>query len=414
MKKIKYILLCGLCLHISVQAQTFDFEHYLSEVAKNNAGYLAALYNVDIAVAEEQAAKVLNDPEISFTYGNNQDWNLQMGQTYEAALSYTIPLGPVRSSQMRVAAANRHMEEAVVADYWCSLKMEVANMYAATWLAKKNAELQKENYEIMQRIAHGDSLRLQIGDINPTDAMQSALEAHTQRAKWMVARTEHTNALTTLSAYIGGLPVDSIVDITPSTTFTDIERYSVSELQQLACNNRHDLKAAQWEKTVSEQNLRLVKAQRSPEITLNAGYVHSNEVRNEIAPAPKYDGFSVGVALPLKFSSANKGEKIVAENQLKQNELNLQALQQQVCAEVEQAYNSYTMAQELLAGYSTELLKQAYTIRHNRQLAYVKGNIGLLTWLEANRTYCEILSAYYEAIANAFTASAALQRSIGQ
>lgn len=259
--------------------------------------------------------------------------------------------------------------------------------------------------------AIGDRLRLTIGDIHLTNAMQSALEARIERGKWLAAQTEYANALIALSMYIGGAHIDSLADISRET-IPVLMPSSVSDLQQWAYYNRSDLKAAQWEKTASEQTVRLVKAQRSPEITLNAGYVHSTKVRNELAPAPKYDGFLVGVAVPLKFSIANKGEKIAAENRLKQSEMNCQAMQQQICAEVEQAYNTCKMAEEMLANYDMDVLDQAQHIRRNRQLAYTQGEVGLLLLLDANRTYCEILSAYYEAVANRFTASAVLQRSI--
>lgn len=60
-----------------------DYETFLQKVASQNTAYLAEKYAIDIALAGEQAARVFRDPELSFSYGNNQDWNLQMGQTFD-------------------------------------------------------------------------------------------------------------------------------------------------------------------------------------------------------------------------------------------------------------------------------------------------------------------------------------------
>ena len=62
----------------ALQAQEIGYEDFMRQVAERNAGYLAEKYNVEIAVANTQAAKVFNDPELSFGYSNNQDWSMQM------------------------------------------------------------------------------------------------------------------------------------------------------------------------------------------------------------------------------------------------------------------------------------------------------------------------------------------------
>lgn len=408
MKITNYFLIIGLGLSMSLHTESYTYAQFLQMVGTSNSAYLAEKFNIDIAIAEQQAAKVFNDPEISFTYGNNQDWNLQMGQSYEAGLSYTIPFGPVRSSQMRVAAAMLKIEEAAVADYWCSLKLEAAEAYASAWLAKQQALYLEENWHMMEQIAHGDSLRLEIGDLNAMDAMQSFLESISARSLWLEAKYAYRNALAELSVLIGGKPVDDVELPEQEIMLTTLE-----ELQHQALLNRSDLQMAYSQHTLSEQALRLVKAERAPEITLGANYIHSTEVRNELAPAPQYDGFTVGVSMPIKFSSANKGARLAAEHKVEQADLYYQAVCTRINAEVAQAYNQYLMTVEVLSSYNSSILTQAQQIQHSRQLAYEQGEIGLVQLLEANRTYRETLTNYFSSVANHFMAAATLMRSIG-
>ena len=97
MKKI-FSLLAVAFLPFGVSAQTFD--SFMSAVEKHNSGYLAEKYNIDIAEANTQAAKVFNDPELSVEYGDNQDRVLMMGRSLEAGLSYSFNLGNPRKARI--------------------------------------------------------------------------------------------------------------------------------------------------------------------------------------------------------------------------------------------------------------------------------------------------------------------------
>ena len=66
--------------------RVLTYEHFMEQVRETNAEYLAEKYNVSIAAAKVQAAKVMPDPTLTVGYANNQDWNLQMGYGVDASL----------------------------------------------------------------------------------------------------------------------------------------------------------------------------------------------------------------------------------------------------------------------------------------------------------------------------------------
>lgn len=47
-----------------------------------NLSYAAEKLNMNIAEAGVRAARLFNDPQLSVEYGNNQDWNMQMGRAF--------------------------------------------------------------------------------------------------------------------------------------------------------------------------------------------------------------------------------------------------------------------------------------------------------------------------------------------
>lgn len=395
----------------ALQAQEIGYEDFMRQVAERNAGYLAEKYNVEIAVANAQAAKVFNDPELSFGYSNNQDWSMQMGQSYETEISYTMSLGNVRGARMKVSMTEQQIAEKAAADYLCNLKAEAATAYAEAWCAAAKERIMYDAYSNMLKIAAGDSLRLSEGEVNATDALQSAMEAKRMKNDWLSSVSEARNAFTKLSSYAGGIPVDGVQDMLPGVTSTAGK--SLSQLQEIALDNRCDLHIAMLSKQLSENNLKLVRASRSMEISLNAGYSYNTEVRNEIAPAPKFHGFSAGVSVPLKFSSANKGEVMAAKAAVLQSEKALEAAELQIRSEVSMAYESYQTAENILDTYASSISEDAKTILENRVFGYKSGDSRLFELLEAQRAYDEVLISFMEAQRDVFVSYAELCRAMG-
>lgn len=395
----------------ALQAQEIGYEDFMRQVAERNAGYLAEKYNVEIAVANARAAKIFNDPELSFGYSNNQDWSMQMGQSYETGISYTMSLGNVRGARMKVSMTEQQIAEKAVADYLCNLKAEAATAYAEAWCAAAKEKIMYDAYSNMLKIAAGDSLRLSAGEVNATDALQSAMEAKRMKNDWLSSVSEAKNAFTRLSSYAGGIAVSGVQDMLPGASVT-VDK-SLSQLQEIALDNRCDLHVALLSKQLSENNLKLVRASRSMEISLNAGYSYNTEVRNEIAPAPKFHGFSAGVSVPLKFSSANKGEVMAAKAAVLQSEKALEAAELQIRSEVSMAYESYQTAENILDTYKSSISEDAKTILENRVFGYKSGDSRLFELLEAQRAYDEVLISFMEAQRDVFVSYAELCRAMG-
>ena len=189
MKKYIYSL-CLLLMPLALGAQTLDYRQYMQAVARDNAALLAEKYNVEIAAANLQAARVFNDPELSVAYSDNQDNTLMMGRSYEAGLSYGISLGGVRRARIGVAATEQELTEAALADFFRTLREEATVAWSEAWEARERERVLQSSYETMQRIATADSLRAALGDIRRSDAVQSSLEALTRKGEWMQAQAD--------------------------------------------------------------------------------------------------------------------------------------------------------------------------------------------------------------------------------
>ena len=137
MKRICSLIL-ALCPFL-LAAQPVGYREYMQAVANDNATLLAEKYNVDIAAANLQAARVFNDPELSLAFSDNQERTLMMGRSFEAGLSYGFSLGGVRQARIGVAATEQELSEAALADFFRQLREEATVAWADAWAARRRA-----------------------------------------------------------------------------------------------------------------------------------------------------------------------------------------------------------------------------------------------------------------------------------
>ena len=406
--KLLGALACLLAGAASLPAQ--DFTDYMKAVEQRNAAWLAERYQVDIAQALTEAARVFNDPSLSVGYGNNEDWSLQMGQSVEAELSYGFSLGNVRRARINVARSEEEITRAALDDWFRHLRADATIAWAQAQEARSLLEVKRSSCESMQQVAASDSLRAVLGDGSLVDARQSRIEARALFAEVLEAEAAYANALQTLSLYAGGLPITAVSD---DEILLPLPSCPPREMVDLALANRADLRAAELSRTLSERNLALVKASRAPEIELSAGYSFNTEVRNEIAPAPQFQGLSVGVAVPLKFSRLNRGERLAAERAVLQADAAYEAAQQQIVSEVQQALVSWQSAVRVAQECSAAMLEDAASILESRRAAYLQGDSSLLDYLMAVRVYNDTAGQCVAARTGLVTAEAELLRALG-
>ena len=385
------------------------YDRYYNLVAEKNVLYIAEKYNIDIVAASVEAAKVFNDPELSVSYGNNQDWDLQMGQSVEMEMSINPDWAGVRRARIAVAQSEKDITEASVSAYLGNLRLDAARIWAEAWRLRESCAVLAESVNGMMQIAGSDSLRLIVGDISRSDALQSRLEARTMMGELLKMQAEYLNALDAVSLFCGGEPVSSLEGDLPGIGLIPAE----SEIIALAESNRADLKAAELSKTLSENNMKLIRASRAFEMGINLGYSYNTEVRNEIAPAPRFNGLTVGVSIPLKFSSLNKGEINAAQSEIRQSEYYLKAARQKVRSEVIQAYNSLMAANAVKSRYTESILEDARNIINGRKEGYLRGESSLVELLSAQQTYLGVMQSYIEACCNCFICKAQLEQASG-
>lgn len=405
MRNIRFIILACIFLaapYILRAQQAYDqvqvalsLNDFLSGVTRGNLEYIANSFNLSIAESELKAARVFADPEVAVEYANNEDWSMQMGQSLSAAVSYPFSLGNKRGATIGVARTRMELEQYLLEAWLQDLKAEASLAYYACLRDLQIYKLEEDTYLRMQELARADSLRFITGEIPEIDAVRTRLEAHARLYELKRLRSDLDNSLLNLSRLQGRLPGDTLY--VPSGDFPVLSgQLILGELTRRALEHRADLNAAIKSGELSEKELRLLRAERAPEFSLEASYSHNSIVVNEIAPAPEHRSYAAGLVIPIKLSSMNRGAMMAASLAVEQSETIRKDVENLIITEVTQAYNVYAVINRQIENYSRDLIESAERILDGRIFLYQRGETGLIDVLEAQRTYNEMKMQYYQ------------------
>ena len=418
----KHIMAAGvllLCAKFTASAQmagatrerTIDYKSYMEEVLKQNIGYAAEKLNISVAEANIKAAQIFNDPELSVEYADNDDNRMQMGRSYSAEISKTFSFGK-RQANIDLAKSEKELTDALLEDYFHALRAEATLAYFEAVMQTELFRVKQQSCKSICDLARGDSIRYRLGEITQVDALQSGLEAGISRNEVIQMRTELHNVYSSLGLWLGEFNSETL--LIPENKLVMSERtFNTEELLQIALNNRADLAAAMKNADVARKALKVTKRERNMDFDVALGYNYNTEVRNQEAPAPQFNGVTVGVAIPLKFSNFNRGAVLAAEHLAQQAELNYRQAELEVQTSVIQSLRQYKSLLEQVKNFENGLLQDAKTIIDGKMYSYERGETSLLEVLNAQRTHDELHVNYIDTLYNCIVSLVELERNVG-
>lgn len=376
---------------------TLSFQEFLNQVGKNNLGYLAEKYNVDIADAEVIAQKVLPDPELTF---EGADENFSMG------LGYTLELGNKRGARVRLAKSQAELEKLALEAFYQELRAAAADLYLDAMQQRELLDVKKSSYQYMLELSKSDSIRLKLGEITEIDARQSKLEAATLLNEVFEQEAAYKSALVILNQYMGETST-SMMDIVGK--WENIDRdYLLPQLISQGFTNRVDLYAAQKSVDVATNQHKLVKAERKIDLGLSVSYE-----RDWHGFLPPSKSVTAGISIPIKISNMNKGAVKAAQYGIDQSKIQKKNTELEIQTEISQAFFQFEASRKKSEQYQTGLLQDARKILDGMVYKYKRGESDITDVLIAQRTYNEVQEQYLESMKGYASSLVALQKACG-
>ena len=402
MKKI--FVFTAIILSLQTVAQNISYGEYMERVLRDNIALTAKNLDIDIADAGVTGSKVFNDPTLAVSYTNNEDWSKGLGQGIEVELGKTFTFG-VRRERMDIAESERRQSIALLEEYMRHFRADATIAYLENLRARMIHTEAVEVYKSISEVAANDSIRFIKGDIAESDWLESRMAQGVARNAVLDAERELCNTAITMGYYMNSL--DGAENMRGTGTLEISEQpTSINDYIQTALERRPDIIIAIESADIAKAKARFNKAQRRPELDVNIGatYNFSN---------PDFTTIKAGIAVPLKFSSLNKGERIIDATLAQQAEIEVREARLQVEAEVMQAYRSFGFTSKQTETFSHEMLDDMRKVVENKRKAYELGEIAFLDYLIVQRNENEMRHQYIDALFRKAAAWVELQRATG-
>lgn len=381
-------------------------DRVIDRFLQRNLSMEAARYQVDVARAEQIAARIRPNPGFTFSAENLKvSGDMPFNRLYEVSTTYaqTFELGGKRRLRRETADLVVSVAEAELSDVLRQRMFEVKLAYYEAVLTRYALFNAMENRTSFDELIRFNKVRFEEGAIAEGELLKVRLE----RLKFDAARSQaelaQRQALIKLLQLLGEADYSRVEAVAGELSLAAIT-LDLAELKEMAFQNRPDVKAAELRVTLAERRIALEHARNSVDITPFAGYKRVG-IDNTIL---------FGVTIPLRFNDRNQAgiARAVAEEKVARTGLAL--VRNRALAEVESAYRAYETARDQVATFQRELLEQAnesYTIS---LAAYQEGATELLPLLEAQRTRTDIRQQYYRTLFDYQTSILLLEQAVGK
>ena len=162
---------------------------------------------------------------------------------------------------------------------------------------------------------------------------------------------------------------NSNLALTDKLAFAPVH-YSLPQLQQLAVNNRPDIRSARLARDSLAQSVRSARAQPLPDVFVEGR-------RASLNPATPGTSLRVGVTFPLFNLGRDKADVSAAQAALAEQDANFLTLSASRASGVETAFRNLAQARSTVKSFQSGRLEHAKQLLDMSQTGYEKGATGI-------------------------------------
>lgn len=394
------LLVATLVVHAQQPPGSLTLEQVIEEALSRNLRLLAERFNLSIGEARILQARLKPNPVLSI--GGNyldvfgSDFNparSAAGPTeVNARIDYLLERGRKRQERVAVAEAAKAVAQLELLNTTRNLILDVQNGFTEVLLAKANLEVVRASLEAFNRIVAINRTRVESGDLAKVELVRSEVAALQFQNQVRQAELRLRVAKNRLQALMGRTLLAPDFEVVGEFR-RDQLLVDQQQILAAALAARPDLEALRRDQARSQADIRLQLAQAKVDYSLGAGY---NRQLN-VGTGQRGDSIGLFFSLPLPVYNRNQGEIERARQEQAQILARIRQLEQEIAAEVANAYQQYATAKTLLETIETGMLEQAKRVREVIDFSYRRGEATFVELLDAQRTFNETIQALNEA-----------------
>ena len=384
----------------SVQAQQpprLALQEALDLADKQNLDLAAARRQRAVALAGIQIAKERPNPTVNFTALRDEPHE---GLFFDQP----IEIGRKRGRRIEVARQEGAVTEVEIASLARQVRKNTRETYYAAAYARAESERLSRVVGLTKRLEQIAKDRFNAGDVAQLEVLQSSLEVSRAEADLEVARQREIVSLSELNALLDEPATKpwelagTLEDATPTARLED--------LVGRAYQSNPDLQHLGGEKKVEDSRRSLLKAERVPDLVLDAGIDFN-------APRDFRYGPRSQVSMNLPIFSRNQGE--IAQSIANSRVLDAEtaATERSVSARVESAFYDLEAQRTQVRLYHDRLLPVARQLESLAEESYRAGKTGILTAIQAQQDVQSVESSYLQSLEQLQSLYADLEDTVG-
>lgn len=397
-------------------SENLTLQQALDRALTGNPGLQATRARLGVSEAEIVTAGARLNPSVVSDNGIAE-------KTYRLGIEQTIRLGGKRHKQVSLAQAQRDVLLAEINTAILDLRAEVRRAYTRFFNAQERLKAAEEVVATNERLMNVAQKREKAGDVANLDVQQARVALLRARNGAQVAHGEVVQARTALNVLLGQPlatawelstptlhpqpPVgDSSLEPLPLKGGVSLQQADLETLVQEALTRRPEIQQNTREITVTERQLDVARANRIPDITVAAGPDLVVEDETEL------NAFVVA-SIPVPLFNRQQGPILEAKARRTQLEAQQAALRNRVISDVTTAFTAFTLTQERIQRFESDLLPTAENVVNMSRRSFEMGKSNILVPLNAQQEYIQTRLDYLQALQDYQNAISDLERAVG-
>ncbi|MFN8347596.1 MAG: TolC family protein [Spirosomataceae bacterium] len=394
----KWLLAAGItvssicCTYAQTDTLRLTLPQAEQQFIQRNFALLAQKYNVNIADAAVQQAKLWYNPNLFvetnlyngstgkvLPFGRNADLYNPTGGALNVQIQQIVSLTGTRSKLVRLAETNVALQQAAFQDLMRTIRYQLAQTVGNLAAEQQKLQLLQLQGQQLETLLTAFRAQLKLGVIAPYEVTRLEVEQKNQESDITALQAQISQDEATLRVLLSESGSAYIVPVQEEISPKNIA--NLNTLTDQAYTNRPDLQLTDKQLAYNQKNLIYQKALATPNLTLGVDYQHIGSA------FPNFVGVQALIDLPVR--NKNQGNIQAARlsiDQAKQGQ-NLNRLQ--VEQEVLAAYQQYRQAINLQSKITPEYLQSIQDISRNATEDYTRRVIDLVSFIDKIRAYKE-------------------------
>ncbi len=377
--------------------QPLDLAAALRTAETANLELRAARQQRTLALAGVTTARQLPNPALGFTAARDTPHEGFL-------LDIPLELGGKRAKRIAVAQESQKAAEIDIAVLGRQVRRRTREAFFRALSARAQTEQAKAALDLSTRVRDLVQQRYEAGDVAQLEVLQTDVEVARSTADYETTTQAQRSADVTLAALLNRSFTETLAlsggvdEIPPAPALEALSSQAMQSSADL-------LKTAQDLKT-EEARLALAKAQRIPNLDLQAGVDFNS-------PPDFNAGGKGGFSITLPVFYRGQGEVALSTTRIELLRLTLASQRTNVAAQVAAAYFDFLAKAHQAQQYRDRILPRTQRLQEMAEDSYRSGKTSVLTLIDAQRRLNDVRKAYLDAVFAAQSSFAALEEAVG-